>query len=94
MHRLHTTMPTAELNGALAEGAYVVWIDPHGTDMWDVVLDHPELDPGVDAVLAFLQSVNPGALDEAMAKAHRLSESPGTVALRTLIALAGSDERT
>lgn len=93
MQRLHRTITDGELNTFLEAGAGLVWIervafasvDQH----WDAVLDHPEVEPGVDAVLAFLQSVNPQALDQAMAKGARLSQSPGSSALRALIDLAG-----
>ena len=85
MQHVHTLIPTDELNGHLDEGAAVVWIDPHGTGVWDAVLDHPEFPEDKNTVLAFLQSVNTAALDEQMVKGVRLSQSPGESALRALM---------
>lgn len=96
MHRLHEHISSDEVNRYTEAGAFVVHMYPSlNGGGWDVVLDHPDHSEQQEAVLSFLQSVNAAALDEAMAKAHRLSESPGTVALRTLMDLAGGGgERT
>lgn len=85
MQHLHTHLPTDDLNGHLDEGSLLVWVRPVGDGMWDAVLDHPEIADDKNAVLAFLQSVNPAALDEEMSRGIRLSESPGNSALRALV---------
>lgn len=94
MQRHHEAMSGPELNAYLDAGSLVVWVHRHDDGLLDAVLDHPEIDQSQGSVLAFLQSVNPQALDEAMTKGARLSKSLGASALEALIALAGSDERT
>jgi hypothetical protein len=99
MQHLHRTITDDELNAFLDAGGQVVWIDrvtfADPDQQWDAVIDHPDYPEQVDHVLAFLTSVNPQALDEAMAKNARLSKSLGASALDALIALAGgSDERS
>lgn len=94
MQKLYQATTTDHLGSLLEAGALVVWINNTGTELWDAVLEHPDYAPQQDAVLAFLESVNPGALNEAMVRGIRLSQSPAESALQALLRLAGgSDER-
>lgn len=86
---LHEGVDGESLNHMLGAGAAVVWIQRVQADRWDVVLDHPEQVDDFAVVAGFLHSLNPRALDEAMAKGARLSESPGTAAKRFLLSLVG-----
>lgn len=92
MQHLHEAITTEELNGYLDNAAAVVWVARapmiDSVERWDAVLDHP--DNNSEAVLTFLQSVNPAVLDESMLHGG-LGVSPGTMALRTLMRLAGAD---
>lgn len=94
MQHLYREISDDAINEHLKAGALVVYLRPTVDDSFDAVLDHPDYSDQADTVVSFLTAVNPGAIDEAMLKGTRLSESPGSSALRALIALAGGDERT
>jgi hypothetical protein len=90
---LHESVAAQWLNEHLEAGAMVVWVSPapsvNSEPRWHAVLDHPEQVDDLAVVAGFLHSLNPGALDEAMARGARLSESPGTAAKRFLLSLVG-----